>query len=161
MSSAWFGLSKGTSAAFFPLLCTFYPSPTWVWGRRPEGPAMPAWVPAVSSSAGLISSHAIGARVITQARPQAHVGWLMSNKWHCRLLPQLVLCIFTAATCKGFYLFIDSLEINIWNVLNAFKWFFFCFFDLIATANVYITLLWQIIKQWDIIKSRVIGSTEV
>lgn len=72
-------------------------------GRRPEGSAVPAQVPAVSSSAGLISSHAIGAPVITQARPPAHVGRLMSYKWLYGPFPQLVQCVFTAgAACVGF-----------------------------------------------------------
>lgn len=70
----------GSKTAFLPARRTSSPSPTWVRVRRPEGSAVPAGVPAVSSSAGLISSHAIGAPVITQARPLAHVGWLMSYK---------------------------------------------------------------------------------
>lgn len=44
------------------------------------GSAVPARVPAVSSSARLISNHSIGAPVITKTRRLAHVGRLMSYK---------------------------------------------------------------------------------
>lgn len=74
-------------------MCERHTQSAWWWTRvcvaRTRGPspsnrgsAVSAGVPAVSSSAGLISQRS--SRVITETRPLAHLVWLMSYKWWWR-----------------------------------------------------------------------------
>lgn len=141
---------SGSETAFIPWCYTSGPSPTWVRVMRPGGPAEPAGVPGVSSSAGLISSNAIGAPVITQAIGTCGMGnkLQISPRTISSAGPSHIYCLQKVCFWFGSIFFIYSLGfIHTWNVLVAFHklflpWHFSkCEF---TAANIWAnkTLLW-------------------